>query len=71
MAKIFKTKTGFFHILPDKIVLTRDHFLAARVTVGNNIARILRIYGAITVGLFYFGIKHKKTDKPYNRFYLD
>jgi len=55
--KTFKTKTGFCHILPDKIVLTRDGVVGnvAKVTVGNNIARILLIYGAITVGLFYFG----------------
>ncbi len=54
--KTFKTKTGFCHILPDKIVLTRDGIVrnVAKVTVGNNIARILIIYGAITVGLFYF-----------------
>jgi hypothetical protein len=55
--KTFKTKTGFCHILPDKIVLTRDGVVGnvAKVTVGNNIARILLIYGAITVVLFYFG----------------
>jgi hypothetical protein len=43
--KIFKTKTGFCHILPDKIVLKRDGVVgnAAKVTVGNNIARILLI----------------------------
>lgn len=57
--KIFKTKTGFCHILPDKIVMTRDGVVGnvAKVTVGNNIARILIIYGAITIGLFYFGFE--------------
>lgn len=60
--KTFKTKTGFCHILPDKIVLTRDGVVGnvAKVTVGNNIARILIIYGAITVGLFYFGYEAYK-----------
>lgn len=55
--KTFKTKTGFCHILPDKVVLTRDGVVGnvAKVTVGNNIVRIHIIYGAITVGLFYFG----------------
>jgi hypothetical protein len=55
--KTFRTKTGFCHILPDKIVLTRDGVIGnvAKVTVGNNIARILLLYGAITVGLIYFG----------------
>lgn len=60
--KIFKTKTGFCHILPDKIVLTRDGVVGNvdKVIVGNNIARILLIYGAITVGLFYFGFEAYK-----------
>ncbi|MBO0320891.1 phosphoribosylaminoimidazolesuccinocarboxamide synthase [Muricauda sp. CAU 1633] len=60
--KTFKTKRGFCHILPDKIVLTRDGVIGnvAKVTVGNNIARILLIYGAITVGLFYFGYEAYK-----------
>ncbi|MFI2744602.1 phosphoribosylaminoimidazolesuccinocarboxamide synthase [Zhouia sp. PK063] len=59
----FKTKTGFCHILPDKIVLTRDGVVGnvAKVTVGNNIARILLIYGAITIGLFYFGYEAFKS----------
>jgi len=54
--KTFKTKTGFCHILPDKIVLTRDGIIGnvATVTVGNNISRILIIYGGLSVGLFYF-----------------
>ena len=58
----FKTKTGFCHILPDKIVLTRDGIIGnvAKVTVGNNIVRILIIYGAITAGLFYFGLEAYK-----------
>jgi len=53
--KIFKTKTGFCHILPDKIVLTRDGIIGnvAEVTVGNNISRILIIYGAVSIILFY------------------
>jgi hypothetical protein len=52
----FKTKTGFCHVLPDKIVLTRDGVLGnvAKVTVGNNISRILLIYGGLSVGLLYF-----------------
>ncbi len=60
--KTFKTKTGFCHILPDKIVLTRDGVIGnvAKVTVGNNITRILLIYGAITIGLFYFAFEAYK-----------
>ncbi len=48
--KAFKTKTGFCHLLPDRIVLTRDGI------VGNSISRTLIIYGAIIIGLFYFGL---------------
>ena len=53
--KTFKTKTGFCHILPDKIILTRDGIIGnvAKVTVGNNIARILLIYFGLAVFLFY------------------
>lgn len=53
--KIFKTKTGFCHILPDKIILTRDGIIGnvAKVTVGNNISRILLIYGGLSAFLFY------------------
>lgn len=57
--KLFRTKTGFCHVLPDKIVLTRDGIRgnAAKVIVGNSISRILIIYGVISCGLFYFAYK--------------
>ena len=57
--KVFKTKTGYCHILQDKIVLTRDGVIGniAKVTIGNNIARPLVIYGLISVGLFYLAFK--------------
>src|SRR5690606_10270416 len=63
--KIFKTKTGFCHILPDKIILTRDGIIGnvAKVTVGNNISRILIIYGIISVGLFYFAFDSYKNEQ--------
>lgn len=52
---VFKTKTGFCHVLPDKIVLTRDGMAGtvAKVTVGSSISRILIIYGALSIGLLY------------------
>jgi hypothetical protein len=61
--KIFKTKTGFCHILPDKIILTRDGIIGnvAKVTVGNNITRILIIYGVLSLGLFYLAFDRYKT----------
>lgn len=53
--KIFRTKTGFCHILPDKIVLTRDGVLgnAAKLVVGNGLTRVLVIYALAALALFY------------------
>lgn len=53
--KTFITKTGFCHILPDKIVLTRDGIIGnvAKVTVGNTISRILLIYGGLSCVLMF------------------
>jgi hypothetical protein len=67
--KTFKTKTGFCHILPDRIVLTRDGIIGnvAKVTVGNNIAKVLVIYGGLTIGLSYLaftGYKNGQTIQP-------
>lgn len=60
--KLFKTKTGFCHILPDKIILTRDGIIGnlSKVTVGNNITRILLIYGGISICLFYMAFSNYK-----------
>lgn len=65
--KTFKTKTGFCHILPDRIVLTRDGIIGnvAAVTVGNNISRILFIYGGLSVGLFYYAFDYYKSGQIY------
>jgi hypothetical protein len=65
--KTFKTKTGFCHILPDRIVLTRDGIIGnvAAVTVGNNISRILIIYGGISAGLFYYAFDYYKSGQIY------
>lgn len=51
----FKTKTGFCHILSDKIVLTRDGVIGniSKLTTGNNIYRILIIYGVLAIFLLY------------------
>lgn len=53
--RVFKTKTGFCHLLPDKIILTRDGIIGnvAKVTVGNNIIRISLIYGGLSAILLY------------------
>lgn len=57
--EIFKTKTGFCHILPNEIILTRDGAIGnlSKIVVGNNIARILLIYGVISLVFLYIGFK--------------
>ena len=47
---VFKTKTGFCHLLPDKIVLTREGVAgeAAKRLAGSSIARPLVIYGLLS-----------------------
>ncbi|WP_281239946.1 phosphoribosylaminoimidazolesuccinocarboxamide synthase [Flavobacterium praedii] len=53
--KTFRTKTGFCHILSDKIILTRDGIIGnvAKITVGNGISRTLLIYSTISIFLLY------------------
>lgn len=53
--KTFRTKTGYCHILPDRIVLTRDGVIGnlAHVVSGNRIYRILIIYGFLACFLLY------------------
>ena len=55
LEKRFKTKTGFCHILPDRIILTKDGVIGniSKVAVGSNVTRVLLIYGALAVFLFY------------------
>ena len=54
--KTFRTKTGFCHVTADKIILTRDGVIGniSKVSVGNNVSRILIIYGLLSIGLIYF-----------------
>lgn len=63
--KKFRTKTGFCHILPEKIILTRDGIIGnvAKVTVGNGIFRILFIYSAFAIFLLYFAFKAYQENK--------
>ncbi|SIQ53744.1 phosphoribosylaminoimidazolesuccinocarboxamide synthase [Maribacter ulvicola] len=53
--KIFRTKTGYCHILPDKILLSRDGIKGsvANVTVGKSITGILIIYGGLSAFLLF------------------
>lgn len=65
--KTFKTKTGFCHILPHSIVLTRDGIIGniSTVTVGNNISRILIIYGGLAAGMFYYAFDYYRSGQIY------
>lgn len=53
--KRFRTKTGFCHILDDKIILTRDGVIGnlAKATVGKSVTQTLIIYGGLSLLLFY------------------
>ncbi len=57
--KKFRTKTGFCHILPEQIILSRDGIAGniAKITVGNKISRILIFYSIIALLLFYFAFE--------------
>ena len=70
--KTFRTKTGFCHILPDKIVLTRDGIVGdiAKLTVGNNIARPLIIYSVLSLGLLYFAYDSYKTGQTFDSIFF-
>jgi len=71
--KTFKTKTRYCHILPNKIILTRDGIIGnvAKVTVGNNIYRILIIYGGLSIVLYILLLPIIKTERLFQRFCLD
>lgn len=55
--KIFKTKSGYCHILPDRIVLTRNGTIGeiSKIVSGNKIWRILTVYSLISLLMLYFG----------------
>jgi len=63
--KIFKTKTGFCHILPEKIILTRDGIIGkvAETTVGKSITKILIIYSILSIVLFFYAFVKYKDEK--------
>ena len=52
---VFKTKTGFCHILPDKIILTREGVAgeSAKRFVGSSLVRPLFLYGLLSAFLLY------------------
>ena len=70
--KKFKTKTGYCHILPDKIILTRDGVIGdlAKITSGNNIIRILLIYSFISIFLIYSSYSSYKKSDYFSAFFF-
>ncbi|TGD58290.1 phosphoribosylaminoimidazolesuccinocarboxamide synthase [Flavobacterium humi] len=66
--KKFKTKTGFCHILPDKIILTRDGIIGnvSEITAENGISRILIIYSLISVYFLYNAFTNYQTGKVFS-----
>jgi hypothetical protein len=64
--KVFKTKTGYCHILPDKIVFTRDGIIGnlASTVSGNHIYQSIIIYLA-AVGFLTYLLINNYTEKNY------
>jgi hypothetical protein len=60
--KTFKTKTGYCHILADRIVLSRDGIIGnvSKIVVGNTMSKILIAYAIIAVIFIYLGIENLK-----------
>jgi hypothetical protein len=61
-APTFRTKTGYCHILPDRIVLTRFGITGevAQAVTGNRIERYLIIYAAAAVIFCFFAMRSYK-----------
>lgn len=56
----FKTKSGYCHVLPQKIVLTREGVIGnlSEVVAGRSVTRLLMIYGTLSSYLFYKAYKN-------------
>lgn len=61
--KIFKTKTGYCHVLPQKIVFTRDGIISniAESSTGSKVANLFAVYGLIALFLLYQAITSYQT----------
>lgn len=57
-ANSFRTKTGYCHVLKDKIILTREGVLGdiAQTVHGNRINRILIVYGLLSLFMISLAI---------------
>jgi hypothetical protein len=56
--KIFPTKTGYCHVLPDRILLTRNGIAGAgaELLVGNSMTRVYIVYSLLIAWLSYHAI---------------
>lgn len=65
--KIFRTKTGYCHVLPDKIVLTRNGIIGdiSKVAASNTVARFLFLYGLVAAWLLYSAVDHFLKDERF------
>jgi len=61
---IFKTKLGYCHVLPDKIVLSRTKELGdlSELTVKNNINQLLILYVLLAFGLGFLAFRSWSND---------
>lgn len=61
--KTFKTKTGYCHILQDKIVLTKEKIISdiSKIPKGNGVFRVLIIYSILTLILLYNSFTNYKS----------
>jgi hypothetical protein len=66
----FRTKTGFCHVLQDKLVLTREGIIGemASVTTGNSILRPLVVEGILCVVFFYAAYACYQFHTTYNTY---
>ena len=66
----FRTKTGFCHVLPDKLVLTREGVVGdmASVTTGNSMLRPLVIQVILCVVFFYAAYSCYQFHTAYNTY---
>ena len=68
---VFRTKTGFCHILPDRIVLTRDGVVgSAAQAVSSSLPRLLAIYGLLALALFYMSYDSYRTGSAWQAGFL-
>ena len=64
-AKKFRTKTGYCHIMSDRIVFTHRGFLGrlGDLVLEGKIGRLLFIFGSLALLIFYFAFRKYQNDE--------